>query len=252
MKARIRFITVGILLAVFTAFSGSFMQWALGYGYTKDNPAGREKVAVHDEVAAAYQVEVTDAVVTAEAIRAASQNVRYEEGAPQELAEETLLLPASTEATPVVETQPRQLAASYTDESRKPVDASSVEYSFRMNGSEEDREILNKIVMAEAGDQDMKGQIMVANVILNRVRSSKFPNSVAGVVFAPGQFTPVSSGSYDRAVPSASVKEAVSRALEGEDYSQGALYFVMYNTSSSWFRNALTFVCRHGDHNFYK
>ena len=72
MKARIRFITVGILLAVFTAFSGSFMQWALGYGYTKDNPAGREKVAVHDEVAAAYQVEVTDAVVTAEAIRAAS------------------------------------------------------------------------------------------------------------------------------------------------------------------------------------
>ena len=59
-----------------------------------------------------------------------------------------------------------------------------------MNGSEEDREILNKIVMAEAGDQDMKGQIMVANVILNRVRSSKFPNSVAGVVFAPGQFTP--------------------------------------------------------------
>ena len=50
MKARIRFITVGILLAVFTAFSGSFTQWALGYSYTKDNPAGREKVAATDEV----------------------------------------------------------------------------------------------------------------------------------------------------------------------------------------------------------
>ena len=115
MKARIRFITVGILLAVFTAFSGSFTQWALGYSYTKDNPAGREKVAATDEVTAAYQVEVTDTVITAEEIREASRNVRYEEGAPQELAEETLLLAASTEATPVVETQPRQLASSYTD-----------------------------------------------------------------------------------------------------------------------------------------
>ena len=64
MKARIRFITVGILLAVFTAFSGSFTQWALGYSYTKDNPAGREKVAATDEVTAAYQVEVTDTVIT--------------------------------------------------------------------------------------------------------------------------------------------------------------------------------------------
>ena len=209
-------------------------------------------MAVTDEVAAAYQIKVTDAVITAEEIREASRNVRYEEGTAQELSEETILLAASTETVPVVETQPRRMAASYTDESRRPVDASSVEYSFRMNGSEEDRAVLNRIVMAEAGDQDMKGQIMVANVILNRVRSSKFPNTVYDVVFAPGQFTPVSNGAYDRAVPSASVKEAVSRALEGEDYSQGALYFVMYNTSSSWFRNALTFVGRHGDHNFYK
>ena len=125
-ESSIRFITVGILLAVFTAFSGSFMQWALGYGYTKDNPAGREKVAVHDEVAAAYQVEVTDAVVTAGgdtggvaecAIRGGSAA-----GAGRRDASAAGL---HGRQRPVVETQPRQLAASYTDESRKPVDASS-------------------------------------------------------------------------------------------------------------------------------
>lgn len=122
--------------------------------------------------------------------------------------------------------------------------------------SDNDRTILERIVQAEAGDQDHTGKLLVANVILNRVRSSKFPSTIRGVVFSPRQFSPISDGSYDRAVVSADTKKAVDEALHGVDGSRGALYFMdrRYSDSSNvtWFDRSLTRLFQYQGHEFYK
>ncbi|NMB43383.1 MAG: cell wall hydrolase [Clostridiales bacterium] len=98
--------------------------------------------------------------------------------------------------------------------------------------------------------------MLVANVILNRVNSKKFPSSIEGVVFQKGQFSPIRDGRYYKVSIKDSTKEAVSRALQGEDYSQGALYFAARQKASSknmrWFDSKLTYLFRHGGHEFFK
>lgn len=120
----------------------------------------------------------------------------------------------------------------------------------------EEKAVLERIVEAEAGDQDLKGRILVANVIMNRVRSSHFPDSVKGVVFAHRQFSPIRNGSYYRVTVSDKTKKAVEKAMKGTDYSKGALYFMCRSASSAsnvaWFDRALTKVLEYGCHEFFK
>lgn len=108
---------------------------------------------------------------------------------------------------------------------------------------------LCKIIQAEAGNQDMEGKILVGNVILNRVANAKFPNTIHEVIFQKSQFSPVSNGSYKKAVPSDEVYEAVNRLLNGEDYSLGALYFRATSSNSNW--GKLKLILSHGGHKFY-
>ena len=122
--------------------------------------------------------------------------------------------------------------------------------------STEDRRILERIVEAEAGNQDIAGRCLVANVILNRVSSKSFPSTIREVVFAPRQFSPVSDGRYYSVTVSDKTREAVSQALQGIDRSQGALYFMdrRYSDPSnvSWFDRCLTRLFYHQGHDFYK
>ena len=63
--------------------------------------------------------------------------------------------------------------------------------------TEQEYEELCRIVQSEAGNQDLIGKILVANVVLNRVKSNRFEqNTIHDVIFAPGQFSPVSCGSF--------------------------------------------------------
>ena len=107
--------------------------------------------------------------------------------------------------------------------------------------NEKDYNTLCRIVEAEAGGEDTVGKIMVANVILNRVAHS--------------QFSPVSSGKINRVKISSDTQVAVKRALGGEDYSNGALYFAARRYAASanmrWFDRSLTKVAVHGGHEFY-
>ena len=64
---------------------------------------------------------------------------------------------------------------------------------------ENDIEILAKITFAEAGNQSELGKRLVIDTVLNRVESSTFPNSIEGVVFQSGQFSPIKDGGYARA-----------------------------------------------------
>ena len=122
--------------------------------------------------------------------------------------------------------------------------------------SDRDYQVLLKIVQAEAGGCDQKGRILVANVILNRVESDEFPDSVTEVVYEKQQFSPVSDGSLNRCKVSQETVEAVEAALAGEDYSEGALYFMNRKTASGknvrWFDNHLDFLFKHGSHEFFK
>lgn len=124
---------------------------------------------------------------------------------------------------------------------------------------DEDYDILLRIVEAEAGGEDEDGKLLVANVVLNRMNSEDFPNSVKEVVMQRNsrvtQFSPVASGRIWRVEVSEETVRAVERALKGEDISQGALYFASRkhanNGSMSWFDQKLTFLFCHGGHEFF-
>lgn len=121
-------------------------------------------------------------------------------------------------------------------------------------------DVLRRIVESEAGSEDGDGRLLVANVILNRVNDDKFPSTVTEVVFQQengvAQFSPVSSGRIYRVEVSEETCEAVERALNGEDISQGALYFASRkyadSTKMKWFDDNLEFLFEHGGHEFFK
>ena len=127
---------------------------------------------------------------------------------------------------------------------------------YRIPINKSSRRILERIVEAEAGDQNVKGRQMVANVIINRIKSKHFPDTVKGVVFAHRQFSPISNGSYYRVSVSSLTKKAVEKALKEKDNTKGALYF-MYRAGSDagnirWFDRDLTRLYEYGCHEFFK
>ena len=137
-----------------------------------------------------------------------------------------------------------------------------VEYAMLFRNEtldEHSYEVLCRIVQAEAGCEDMIGKILVANVVLNRVADERFPDTVEEVVFQysgdTAQFSPVASGSYYRVQVTDETRQAVDRALLGEDYSEGALYFAARKAAGSekmrWFDEHLTRLFAHGGHEFF-
>ena len=112
------------------------------------------------------------------------------------------------------------------------------------SASTDDASLLAALIYCEAGNQSYEGMVAVGAVVMNRVSSPSFPNSISEVIYQSGQFTPASSGALASAlasgVPSACY-EAASAALAGENPVGGALYF---NTGSGQ-------GMKIGDHQFY-
>lgn len=136
-------------------------------------------------------------------------------------------------------------------------DGGSISYGS-ISLSEDDFEILCKITSAERGGGTQQQQEYVVSVILNRVLSSKFPNTVRDVVFAPGQFQPIRNGAYQKANPSETTKAAVRNVIENGDTTGGALYFCTPGAAAKdpWW-NTLVFLFNDSNgtslssHNFY-
>lgn len=139
------------------------------------------------------------------------------------------------------------------------VDYSILEKSCEYELSEADYEALLKIVQAEAGNQDETGKMLVAGVVLNRVKDDNFPDTVTEVVMQQEngiyQFSPVANGSYYRVKVSSETVEAVERVLEGEDITEGALYFAARKYADpekmKWFDNSLEKLFSYGGHEFF-
>lgn len=125
--------------------------------------------------------------------------------------------------------------------------------------SVEDYENLLRIVEAEAGGEDETGKLLVANVVLNRVESESFPDTISEVILQKNkgvaQFSPVGSGRFWKVQISDETISAVNRALSGEDVSQGALYFAARKHADAdnmrWFDERLDYLFTHGGHEFF-
>ena len=109
------------------------------------------------------------------------------------------------------------------------VDYEVLEQTMQYQLSDKDYDALLRIVEAEAGGEDQNGKLLVANVVLNRVNSEVFPDTVWDVVMQReqgiAQFSPTVDGRFQNVHVSDDTIAAVERALYGEDISQGALYF---------------------------
>jgi N-acetylmuramoyl-L-alanine amidase len=100
--------------------------------------------------------------------------------------------------------------------------------------SQNDIELMANAVYGEARGEPYEGQVAVAAVILNRVESSSFPNTVAGVIFEPRAFTAVADGQI-WLTPNEKAKEAVLDAINGWDPTGNAIYYFNPDTAtSSW------------------
>ena len=91
---------------------------------------------------------------------------------------------------------------------------------------------------------------------MNRVQNGRFPNTVTEVVYqknanGKAQFSPTVNGRIDSVNVSQETVDAVERVLNGEDSSNGALYFRSVHSSGTWHDNALRRVAEHGNHIFY-
>lgn len=99
-----------------------------------------------------------------------------------------------------------------------------------------DLNLLARAVYAEARGEPYTGQVAVAAVILNRVRSSSFPNTVSGVIYQPWAFTCVNDGQINLA-PNATALKAAKDALNGWDPTYGCLFYYNPKTATnSWIR----------------
>mgnify|MGYP000915922166 FL=1 len=151
-------------------------------------------------------------------------------------------------------------ADSKAKEAKKAEEAKEASGEYVYDATDKEVEMLERIVQAEAGSEDMKGRILVANVVLNRVSNKNFPDTVKQVIFQNSdgeyQFSPVADKRYWSVKVSKKTKEAVQRALQGEDYSDGALYFMARKrakaSNAKWFDDNLKWLFKHGGHEFYR
>ncbi|HZW68584.1 MAG TPA: cell wall hydrolase [Pseudogracilibacillus sp.] len=116
--------------------------------------------------------------------------------------------------------------------------------------SQSEIDLLERLVEAEAGIEPFEGKVAVAKVVLNRVQSEQFPNTITDVIYQPRQFTPVSNGMINRTASEDS-KKAVQIALNEGGNANGAMYFYdpRYASGQSWF-NTLTTAEVIGNHVF--
>ena len=123
-----------------------------------------------------------------------------------------------------------------------------------------DYSTLLNIVEAECTGGDEKSKLLVADVILNRVADSHFPDNVYDVVWqrvgGTAQFSPTQDGRMGTLTISDSTIKAVKEAISGKNISDGALFFMARESSSSknvnWFDETLEYLYSYGGHDYYK
>lgn len=123
--------------------------------------------------------------------------------------------------------------------------------SSSSNSNSNNVTLLAKLIYGEARGEPYTGQVAVGAVVMNRVKSNSFPNTIAGVIYQSGAFDAVSDGQINK-TPDANAKKAAQDAINGWDPSYGAIYYFNPSTATNkwiWSR-PLTVVI--GKHRFCK
>ena len=123
--------------------------------------------------------------------------------------------------------------------------SSSSNSSSSTNSS--DLNLLSRLVYGEARGEPYTGQVAVAAVVLNRVKSSSFPNTIAGVIYQSGAFDVVSDGQINL-TPNETAKKAAQDALNGWDPTGGAIYYFNPSTATNkwiWSRPMTVTIGKH-------
>ncbi len=117
--------------------------------------------------------------------------------------------------------------------------------------SDADVELLARLIYGEARGESYEGQVAVGAVVMNRIRSSSFPNTMSGVIYQRYAFTAVDDGQINL-TPNATARRAAKDAMNGWDPSYGAIYYYNPKTAtSSWIFSRKTTVVI-GNHVFAK
>ena len=125
--------------------------------------------------------------------------------------------------------------------------SSSSSSSSSRNVSSTNLNLLSRVVYGEARGESYTGQVAVAAVVLNRVKSSSFPNTISGVVYQSGAFDCVSDGQINLA-PDETAKRAAQDALNGWDPTYGAIYYFNPATATNkwiWSRPMTVTIGKH-------
>ena len=114
-----------------------------------------------------------------------------------------------------------------------------------------DLNLLSRLIYGEARGEPYEGQVAVGAVVLNRVRNSNFPNTVAGVIYQSGAFDVVSDGQINL-TPNSTARKAAQDALNGWDPSYGAIYYFNPATATNKWIWSRPHVRTIGKHRFCK
>lgn len=123
--------------------------------------------------------------------------------------------------------------------------SSSSSSSSSTNSS--DLNLLSRLIYGEARGEPYSGQVAVAAVVLNRVKSSSFPNTISGVIYQKGAFNVVDDGQINL-TPNDTAKKAAQDALNGWDPSYGAIYYFNPSTATNkwiWSRPMTVTIGKH-------
>ncbi len=118
-----------------------------------------------------------------------------------------------------------------------------------VNSSSANVYLLARLIYGEGRGEPYKGQVAIGAVVLNRVRSSSFPNTIAGVIYQSGAFDAVSDGQINLAPDETAVK-AARDALNGWDPTGGCLYYYNPRTATSRWMLSRPVLLRIGNHAF--
>ncbi len=117
------------------------------------------------------------------------------------------------------------------------------------SGSSSDIQLLARAINGEARGEPYEGQVAIGAVILNRVKDSRFPNTIAGVIYQSGAFTAVADGQINQAMEDeATVMKAARDAMNGWDPTGGAVYYFNPATATNkwiWSRPLIKTIGKH-------
>ena len=185
--------------------------------------------AASTEAAAAVSTEAATTAGTEAAAAATTETAAAQTQTQQQTPAASYQAAQALQALQQVQLQQAQAAAQ----------AAQVQAAAQTNTavSASDRELLAAIIYCEAGNQSHTGKVAVGNVVMNRVNSAKFPNSISSVVYQRGQFSPAGSGWLNRVLKRGSVPAdcyaAADEALAGSKPVGGSVFFMRRELHSS-------------------